>query len=212
MSDAKKGTGSAKDELAELIKERYEQSGKPLSDSEAREATDNLVGYFSLLNKLAYRTIKLERRLKAEPDGFPVEGQYSCLVCDRSIDETTGWYHEGGQRCLPCHKAILRGVLPSFVVWARESYYLPWKLADFGLKGPTVRKMARTGELKARIILGENGKPYEYVFLKKENPVLVSCERYNPAWKSCKRNRDKVHAKLALVEKIKNRAQIGELG
>ena len=182
---------TAHDDLASHIKEEYQKKGKDLSDSEASEAARNLVGYFSTLHSIAVRIKKLNQRLKTEPDGFPIDSQHSCLICGRSIDEKTGWYHHGGQRCLICHKAIVDGVIPPFVLWARDSYYPMWKLKDFGVEAPTARRMIKEGRLKARIILKETGRPYEYIFLKKENPELAACDRFNPIWKSQKRHQYK---------------------
>lgn len=199
---------TADDKLVELIKREYEQKGKALSDSEAQEAARNLVGYFDTLYKIAVRIKKLDRRLKTEPDGFPIESQHSCILCSRSIDATNGWYHHGGQRCLTCHKAITGGVVPPFVLWAHDSYFKTWKLKNFGIHPATARKLVREGRLKARIIMGENGRPYEHIFLKKENPELVACEKWNPVYKSQKRHRDKVYAAYGRAERAKLRAKM----
>ncbi len=201
---------SAKDELAELIKKEYEQKGQSLSDSEAQEAARNLVGYFDILYKISVRIAKLDRRLKTEPDGFPIEGPHTCILCSRSIDASSGWYHHGGQRCLTCHKAIKEGVVPPFVLWAHDSYFKTWKLKDFGVHPATTRKYVREGRLKARIIMGENGRPYEYIFLKKENPELVACEKWNPIYKSQKRHRDKVYAGYSRKEKEEFRQKMAQ--
>jgi hypothetical protein len=187
---------TAHDDLANHIKEDYQKKGRELSDGEANEATDNIVGYFRTLYSISMRIKKLNRRLKTEPDGFSIEGPHSCIICGRSIDETTGWYHKGGQRCLICHKAIIEGVVPPFVLWAHDSYYLMWKLKDFGVEAPVARKMVKEGRLKARVILKDTGRPYEYIFLKKENPELVACEHFNPIWKSHKRHQYKWAVRL----------------
>lgn len=208
MSDSTNKSMPAKDELAELIRKDYERKGQPISDSDAQEAARNLVGYFDLLYKVSIRIARLDRRLKTEPDGFPIDSQHSCILCSRSIDATNGWYHRGGQRCLTCHKAIIGGVVPPFVLWARDSYFMTWKLKDFGVHPATARKMVRKGRLKARIIMGDNGRPYEYIFLKKENPELVACEKWNPIYKSQKRNRDKVYTAYARKEKAEWRANM----
>ena len=187
---------TAHDDLAAHIKEEYNKKGKEISDGEASEAARNIVGYFSILHSIAVRIKKLNRRLKTEPDGFPIEGPHSCIICGRSINETTGWYHYGGQRCLICHKAIMEGVVPPFILWAHDSYYPIWKLKRFGVEAPVARKMVKEGKLKARIILKENGRPHEYIFLKKENPELTACERFNPILKSQKRHQYKFAVRL----------------
>ena len=198
---------TAHDDLANHIKEDYQKKGKEISDGEANEAARNVVGYFSTLHSIAVRIKKLDRRLKTKPDGFPIEGPHSCIICGRSINETTGWYHKGGQRCLICHKAIIEGVVPPFVLWARDSYYLMWKLKDFGVEAPMARKMVKEGKLKARVILKETGRPYEYIFLKKENPELVACECFNPILKSQKRHQ----YKWAVRQEYKAKKDAGRL-
>jgi hypothetical protein len=182
---------TAHDDLAAHIKEEFRRRGKEISDGESSEAARNLVGYFDILYRIALRIKKLDRRLKTEPDGFPVEGACSCLACGRSIDATNGWYHKGGQRCLICHKAVMEGIVPLFVLRNHDSYYRMWKLKDFGVEAPAARKMVKDGTLKARVILKETGRAHEYIFLKKENPTLQVCERFNPIWKSQKRHQYK---------------------
>ena len=175
------------DEFKEIYKKEH---GKDLSDSEAQEAANNLVGFFDILWKCSMEDSKKKARLKKEPDGFPVEGNRSCAVCRQSINETNGWYDWYGQTCLLCRKAIKDGIIPPFVCSEYDSYFKTWQFERFGFKSPTVRKMVRTGELRARIVLAENGKPHEYIFLKKENPDYR--EFHNPDFKSYQRNRAKI--------------------
>ncbi len=81
------------------FKEIYQkEKGKEISDAEAREAAENLAGFFNILWECSQKQSRLEHRLKTEPDGFPVDGSYSCLICGNGINETTGWYHWGGPR------------------------------------------------------------------------------------------------------------------
>jgi hypothetical protein len=176
------------DELKDIFKKEHD---KDLSDDEAQEAADNLVGLVDILWKASMEDSKKKARLKKEPDGFPVEGHYSCLVCGNSINETNGWYDWYGQTCLLCRKAIKDGIVPTFVCTERDSYFKIWQFEKFELKSPTIRKMVKNGELKARIILSESGRPHEYIFLKKENPRYR--EFHNAVWKSHHRN----HAKVA---------------
>jgi len=177
------------DEFKEIFKKEH---NKDLSDAEAQEAADNLVGLFDILWKSSIEDSRKKARLKKEPGGFPIEGSYSCLVCRGSINETNGWYDWYGQTCLLCRKAIIDGIIPPFVCTEHDSYFKTWQFEKFGLKSPTVRKMVRNGELKARIVLNEAGKPHEYIFLKKENPQYR--EFHNAIWKSHQRNRARVAA------------------
>lgn len=81
--------------------------------------------------------------------------------------------------------------MPPFILWAHDSYYLMWKLKDFGVEAPMARRMIKEGRLKARVILKDTGRPYEYIFLKKENPELTACNPFNPILKSHKRHQYK---------------------
>jgi hypothetical protein len=172
----------AADEFKRIHKEKH---GVELTDQEAQEAGDNLVGLVELLWEMSLEDQKRKNRLKDEPGGFPVDGHYTCIVCYRSIDETSGWYDENNQKCLSCQMAIEEGVLPPFVCHNRSSFFLTWELnSKFKIKAPTVRKYVRQGVLKARITPDK-----EYIFLKKENPGLI--ERYNAVRKSYDRHREK---------------------
>jgi hypothetical protein len=183
---------SALDNLAEEIKKTAKKNGKEISDDEAQDGARNLVDFFKLLWDLSIKDAKKKKRLKKEPDGFPVDGNYSCSVCGININESTGWYDWYGNTCFLCRKAIKDGIVPSFVCTDRNSYYVMWKLdSSFGFKYQTVKKMVREGKLFPRIVTKDDGKPYTYIFLKKENPNLVDPDRHNPMRKSYDRNRGK---------------------
>ncbi len=203
---------SISDERVQEFKKIFkEENGKEMSDEEAREAGENLVGFFEILWKMAQREAQLERQLKKEPKGFPVEGDFSCLICGQSVNEINGWYHWGGPRCLLCHKAVVEGIVPKYLLHpnGRDSYYHTWQLkSDFSMHSQTARKLVRLGELKARIILTESGKPYEYIFLKKENPQLIDPNRYSPGRKSYERNRKKISDALIRKDKKEWREKI----
>lgn len=195
----------ARDNLIEDIKKTYKEKGKEISDDEASEAARNLTGFFELLYEIAQKDAQKKKRLKKEPNGFPVDGQYSCLVCGNSINETNGWYDWYGHTCLLCRKAIKDETIPTFIFKHRDSYFPMWKLDySFKIKHQTAKKYIREGKLFPRIILNENGTPHEYIFLKKENPDLI--EKYNPIRKSYDRNREKV----AEVWSLKTKAEIKE--
>lgn len=194
------------DDAIKEFKDIYkEKNQKELSDAEASEAAHGLVGLVEIFWKMAQKDGVRKRRLEKEPDGFPVDGHYSCLVCGQSIDETNGWYDWYGQTCLLCRKAIQNGIIPTFVCTEYDSYFKTWQFEKFGLKSPTVRKMVRNDELKARIVLDENGKPHEYIFLKKENPRYR--EFHNATYKSCQRNRHKMSDAWGRKMKIEMREE-----
>jgi len=186
------------DEYKVIYKSKY---GEELTDAEASDQANRLAGFFKILWEVAQEDNKRKRRLKTEPDGFSLDNTYTCGVCRNSIGPLQNWYSKFGITCLPCHKALISEVIPSFVAFQRESFFLDWQLkSDFNIHPATVRKYVRTGVLKALIIPTESGAPYEYIFLRKDNPGLIS--RHTPEWKSHKRNRDKVSRKQS-----KERAQ-----
>ena len=180
----------SKESIEEFKKIYKDEHGQDLTDQEAYEMGSRLVGLFDILWKCSTEDSKRKARLKKEPDGFPAEGDRSCAVCKQMINSSNGWYDWYGFTCLLCRKAIKDGVVPTFVCTEYDSYFKIWQFEKFGFKSPTVRKMVRTGELKARIVLNEAGKPHEYIFLKKENPQYR--EFHNANWKSYQRHRSKV--------------------
>lgn len=187
-----------------IYKKEY---SKEISDAEAREAGENLVGLFDILWKMSIKDTERKLRLRKEPKGFPVDGHYNCAVCYRTIDPQTGWYDSNNQKCLSCQKAVEDGTLPSFVCHHRSSFFLTWELANtFGIKSPTAHKLVRQGKLVARIIKNEQYNSNEYIFLKKENRGLI--ERYNSIRKSYDRHRNKVNDARIREEKKKFREEI----
>jgi hypothetical protein len=188
----------ASQELIVEMKKISADSGKEYTDEEAREAAGNLMGYADLLWDIAIKETQRKNRLKKEPDGFPVEDGYSCAVCGNSINEQTGWYNWYGPTCFICRKAIIEGIIPTYVCTDRDSYYSMWHLKDrFDIKHQTAKKYIREGKLKARMVLNDTGSVHEYIFLKKENPELTKCdrERKSPARKSYDKNREKINRK-----------------
>ncbi|MFH1909785.1 MAG: hypothetical protein ABIJ72_01145 [bacterium] len=190
------------EEFKEIYKKEY---GKELSDVEASESANNLVGLFKLLWDCSIRDAKRKSQLKKEPEGFHItDGTYSCMVCGCSVTGDQSWYDQWGVKCLLCQKAVKEGVVPGFVCRDHDSHYKMWELKDkFKIHPQTARKLVRQGELKARIVTTEDGKPYEYIFLKKENPHLIS--RYSPERKSYNRHRDKEYNRQARELKLERK-------
>lgn len=175
-------------EFKEIFKKEY---GKEMTDAEAREAGENLVRFVEVLWEMSMSDQKRKHRLKTEPDGFPVDGHYSCIICRRSIDPSTGWYDKNFQKCFPCKRAVDKGIFPSFICHHTESFFSMSDLSyTFELKSPTVRKLVREGKLIARIAHNDQWNSNEYIFLRKENPGLI--ERHNPVRKSYDRHRAKL--------------------
>ncbi|MDD5688666.1 MAG: hypothetical protein PHQ76_00090 [Caldisericia bacterium] len=189
------------DEFKEIYKKNYE---KELTDAEASEAANNLVGLFKLLYDCSIKELQRKQRLKKEPEGFHLDGEYTCCICHRQVAGNENWYDKWGIKCLLCQKTVKEGLVPPFVCKDRDSWYAMFELqSKFGIKHQTAKKMVRLGELKAKIVPYENGNPYEYVFLKKENPNLIDPDRYSPARKSYDRNYNKVMDARIRKEKLK---------
>ena len=156
----------AVDEFKGIYKDKYK---KELNDAEASEAANNLVGFFKVLYDCAVKEAEKKRRLKKEPEGFHItDGEYNCLICHRQVTGEESWYDKWGCKCLLCQKAVKEGLVPGFVCRDSDSWYTMWQLKDkFGLAHQTAKKLVREGKLKARIVPYADGKPYEYVFLKR---------------------------------------------
>ncbi|MCX6717212.1 MAG: hypothetical protein NTU76_00865, partial [Candidatus Taylorbacteria bacterium] len=193
------------DEFKKIYKEKF---NKELTDAEASESANNLVGFFELLWKSSLRDMQREEILKKEPKGFHIaDGIYNCMVCRRTVTGDESWYDQWGVKCLLCQKAVEDGTIPGFVCTDHDSHYKTWELKDkFKIHPQTARKMVRLGELKARIVTTEKGEPYEYIFLKKENPQLIC--RYSPERKSYDRHRKKESERLKWEWKKKERKKI----
>lgn len=168
----------AVNEFKEIFKKEH---GKDLTDAEAREYGEQLVGFCKVVADAAFESWKKDQKLKQHPKGYRLEataGTYTCIICYNSITGSDVWWDQSGPKCDLCQKAIWKKIVPRSVCKGRlDSWYAIWQLEDkFGIKPPTARKLVREGKLKARIIPDDNGKPHYYVFLKKENPKLVEYE------------------------------------
>jgi hypothetical protein len=195
----------ALNEYKEIYKKEY---GKDLSDAEARDQADRLLQVYKILWDGYVTDLKRQQRLKKEPDGFTLDGTYTCNICHCNVGAGENWYSRWGITCLTCLRALKDGVVPGFVCKHRKSWYAMWELkSDFGIHPQTARKMIRIGELKARIILTVSGQPHEYVLLKKENPHLIDPDPYSPARKSYDRNRKKLSDARIREAKRKDREE-----
>ena len=192
-------------ESIDKFKEIYKQQfGKEISDEKAYEGANSLVNLVDTLIKLNAKELQRKDRLKKEPGGFTLDdGEYSCSICHQQQPEGQIWYDKWGVTCATCRKAVQTGAVPSFVCENRNSWYPMWQLENkFGIKHPTARKLVREGKIKARIVPAENGNPYEYVFLKKDNPELVDPDVRNPIRKSYDRHESKIY-KIKVREETK---------
>ncbi len=184
------------EEMIEEFKNDARKAGKEISDEEAQRMGHSLIQFADLMWDCWREDSIRKQKLKQHPDGYPVDGNYSCTLCGDSINPSTGWYDKYGSKCLLCQSALDKGQIPTFVFVNRDSYYPTWKLThDLNIKTPTLRKFVKEAKLFARTIFTEAGRIHTQIFLKKENPDLI--EKFNPIRKSYNRHREKLSIKWA---------------
>lgn len=163
------------DETIQKFKELYERKyGQKLTDGEAELEAMNLVGLVEIFIKLDITEHERQSRLKDEPKGFHLtDGTYSCAICGTYVTGDSSWYDKFGIKCMTCQHAVDQHIIPGSLCY-KDTWYKMWELEQYyNLKSPTVRKLVRDGKLKARIILRENGRPYFYIFIIKENQGVL---------------------------------------
>jgi hypothetical protein len=207
----------AVEEFKKIFKKEY---NKELTDEEAYESASNLLGFYDALYQIHKKEVQRKYRLRKEPQGFNLtDGIYTCSICSQQQEQGQVWYDKWGITCAICRKAVQTEVIPQFVCDNKDSWYPMWQMENkFGIKWQCARKLVREGKLKAKIVLAENGKPHEYIFLKKENLNLIDPDRKNPARKSYDKHQDKIGKvktkevrKKALEEWQAERKKIREL-
>ena len=95
-------------EFKEIFKKEYD---KDLTDAEAREYGEQLVGYFKVLSDMAFEQWKKDQKLKDFPKGYQLDesaGSYNCIVCYKTIKGKEVWWDQSGPKCELCQKAILK--------------------------------------------------------------------------------------------------------
>lgn len=163
-------------EFKDIFKKEY---GQNLTDTEAREQGERLVGFFDILYQQAATEHRRKLRLKKEKvKGFYLEtsdGHYTCAICRQTLSANEIWWNPKGLRCRDCWRNIQKKVIPSLTydsddkVWIKE-----WQLkSDFGIHPATRNKLRKDGILKGRDLKREDGSIYCTVFLVKENEEFL---------------------------------------
>ena len=160
-------------EYKKIFKEEY---GQDLTDAEAREQGERLVGFFGILYKQAHREHRRKLRLKKEKiKGFFLEDEstsyYTCAICGNNHPGPEIWWNPKGLRCRECWRNIQKRVIPSLAydsddkVWIKE-----WQLqTDYSLHPATRNKLRRLGMLHGKDLKRTDGTVYCTVYLIKEN-------------------------------------------
>jgi len=146
------------------------ESGKKISYEAAAEGADNLVGLVEILIKCEQEEQERKRQLIDFPNGFHLEGEYSCPICGDSIANEKTWYDQYGIKCLICQKAIDDGVIPGSIAQDRDIWYSKYELEDrFNINRQTLREFVKKGVLIPRNIIGNSGRTHLQIFLIEDN-------------------------------------------
>jgi DNA-directed RNA polymerase subunit RPC12/RpoP len=171
-------------EFKDIFKKEY---GQELTDAEAREQGERLLGFFDILYKQALREHRRKLRLKKEKiNGFFLEDEltsyYTCAICGDNYPGPEIWWNPQGLRCKDCWRNIQNKVIPSLTydsdnkVWIKE-----WQLrSDFGIHPATRGKLRRQGLLNGRDLKREDGSIYCTVYLVKENQKFLKKYKRKP--------------------------------
>ncbi len=153
------------------FKEICEKEGiKYETEAQYHEAADNLVNFFSLLMKMDQEEKSRERRLEKEPNGFAFTSNgRTCPLCKTCIYGDM-WYDKWGMKCFNCQEALNKKLVPGYVFKDHDNqkHITDSELArKTQLHVQTIRKLARHGKLKARVL-----PKGPFVFLRRDNPNL----------------------------------------
>lgn len=159
-------------ELDEFIEISKKEGHKYETREDARQSANNLDRFVDVLIEIDQKEKECERRLEKEPSGFAIPAKgHNRPLCGHCLFDVNMWYDKWGLKCMNCQKALNKRIIPGYVFrdYQHEKSVidstLSWKT---NLHIQTIRKLARQGKLKARLI--PNGP---YLFLRKENPNLM---------------------------------------
>lgn len=162
------------DEFKEIFQQEY---GVKLSDSEAYESANNLIGFFKVLIECDQEEKRRFARLKKEPKGFYLESgsHYNCLICYRHIEGSEAWWDKYGHRCKYCQLNISKKVISPKIVKDKSIWATEQQIKDtLGVSWQKVRKFEKEGLLKGRKLINSQGSHYFTVYMKSENYEQVA--------------------------------------
>jgi hypothetical protein len=137
------------------FKTMFEKEGvKYDTESEYREAAQNMVDLVDLLLEMEMEERTRKKRLETEAQGFILEGSgRNCSLCGRGVYEGDGWYDKWGFKCMNCQDAINKKKIPGSLCgdWKHEKYITASALSyTVDMHTQTIRKLIRQGKIKAR--------------------------------------------------------------
>lgn len=165
----------SEEELIEDLKRIYkEDRGVELTDQEAREAYNSLMGLTKIIYDQWVRDNQRKQKLEENPGGFHLtdSGQYNCILCKHGMQNETTWFDKWGLKCIDCQKAIDKKIIPGSLLKkdGDQKYYTRFDLEYYLLlKTVKVNKLIKEGVLKSRVIESTNNYGDTYLFLIKDN-------------------------------------------
>lgn len=173
----------SKERLEELRQIYKKDFNADLSDQELHDAAFNLVGFYDTLSKMAFKDIQNHLRLEKEPNGWAfTDSSGDCKFCGYYFEKNDFWFDKFGFKCKFCQRAVNDGIIPGTVCRNKEKWFSLETLKEkFGIHSQTARSLIRKGELKARVILNDVGKPHFTVFLREDNYKFLKIDKDVPA-------------------------------
>lgn len=167
------------EELRKIFKEDFKAD---FTDQELHDAAFNLTGFYGTLAKMATQDIDNHLRLEKEPDGWAVDVEWgTCSFCGLYMSMKGSWFDKFGYKCKFCQKAVNEGVIPSSICRNKAKWFSFDGLKEtFGMHQNTIRSLVRKGNLKARVILNDAGKPHCTVFLREDNYQFLKIDKDVP--------------------------------
>lgn len=92
------------------------QDALPVLHTGSESSTNNsdtdtaLTMFAELLLEIAMEEQKRKKRLEIEPNGFILEGGFTCCICHHGYNDV--WYDKHGMKCLECQNAIDKKIIP----------------------------------------------------------------------------------------------------
>lgn len=135
-----------------------------------RQFAELLIGQF-------IRDQKRKKKLETFPDGYFMsdeKGAYTCFICQRTTDAKDMWFDKYGYKCRECYSNVQKGVISKTLSKKRDSWFTDWEVSELLNIHPSTReKLIRQHKLNVINLKDSEGKIYERIFYKKDNPDLV---------------------------------------
>lgn len=148
--------------------------GREFTWEEATEAYNGFETIVAILCEAAIEEHSREQLLAKFPKGFHIDGNGSCMLCNKSVSNENSWYDKYGLKCMICQKAINTKVIPGSTATDKESWYSLHELGSyFNIKGADLKKYIKQSILKSRIIQDEKKNVHLQIFLIKDNKGVL---------------------------------------